>query len=162
MDEFLALEPINIHGETVYVNRFGDLYRWKHHRKWSSPKFMKIDNKPNKLNGYIQPRINGKHVFQHRIICAAFLGLDINNLKIQIDHINGIRHDNRLENLRLVNNQQNAFNQTKALGYSWNKSHNKWHAQIRLNGLLKHLGYFVNEQDARNAYVDAKKIYHVI
>jgi hypothetical protein len=66
-----------------------------------------------------------------------------------------------LENLRLVNNQQNQFN-TTALGYCWNKQMNKWKAQIRLDGKLKHLGYFVNEEDARNAYLNAKLIYHKI
>ena len=39
---------------------------------------------------------------------------------------------------------------------------NKWKAQIRLDGKLKHLGYFVNEEDARNAYLNAKLIYHKI
>jgi hypothetical protein len=162
MDEFLELKAININNETVYVNRFGDLYRWKRHRKWSISKFMKCDNKPNKSNGYIQPEINHKHIYLHRVISAAFLGLDINDTNIQVDHINGIRHDNRVENLRLVTCQQNQFNQTKAKGFTWNKQHNKWHAQIRLNGKLKYLGLFNNEEDAHQAYLDAKLIYHVI
>ena len=162
MDEFLALEPININDEIVYVNRFGELWRWKRHRNRTAPKFNKCNNKPNKSDGYVQPGINGKKVFQHRIIAAVFLGLDIHDTKIEVDHRNGIRHDNRLENLRLVNHQENNFNQTKALGYYWNKQKNKWHARICLNGKDKHLGYYDNEEDARNAYLDAKKIYHII
>jgi hypothetical protein len=44
MDEFLELKAINIHGETVYVNRFGDLYRWKRISSRSTKtKFEKID-----------------------------------------------------------------------------------------------------------------------
>jgi hypothetical protein len=160
MDEFLALEPININNETVYVNRFGDL--WRYNRKYVPPKFTKIDNNPRKSDGYIYPKINGKRVLQHRIISAAFLGLDINDKNIQVDHINGIRHDNRLENLRLVTHQQNQHNYTKAKGYHWNKRDCKWQAQIRLNGKNKHLGYFENKEDARNAYLNAKKIYHII
>jgi len=81
MDELLALEPVNVNGETVYVNRFGDLWRWKRHRKWSSPKFIKIVTKPCD-QGYIRPTIDGKRVKQHRIIAATFLGLDITDLKV--------------------------------------------------------------------------------
>jgi hypothetical protein len=160
MDEFLELKAININNETVYVNRFGDLYRYN--RKYVPPKFEKCNNKPTKSDGYIHPQINGKNVKQHRIICAAFLGLDITDKKIQVDHINGVKHDNRLENLRLVTCQQNAFNRTKALGYYWNKVLCKWMAQIKLDGKSKHLGLFVNEEDAREAYLNAKLRYHKI
>lgn len=160
MDEFLELRPININNETVYVNRFGELWRWKRTNKHATPKFDKCNNKPNN-KGYIYPKINGKTVFQHRIIAAAFLGLDINDKKIEVDHINRVRHDNRLENLRLVNRQQNLFN-TKALGYCWDKHANKWHAKICLNGKLEYLGLYNDEEDARNAYLTAKRVYHKI
>lgn len=161
MDEFLALEPVFVNDETVYVNRFGELYRWKHHRMWSSPKFMKTENKP-RTDGYITPRIGGKYVYQHRIICAAFLGLDITDLKIQVDHINGIRHDNRLENLRLVNNQQNQWNRTKAKGVDWHKASCKWRSAIKINGKKQHIGLFDNEEDAHAAYLEAKSRLHII
>jgi hypothetical protein len=162
MDEFLELKVININNETVYVNRFGDLWRYKWNTHRTASKFEKCDNKPDKSTGYIRPEINGKRVRQHRIICAAFLGLDIHDKKCQVDHINGIRHDNRLENLRLVNNQQNQHNQTKAKGYTWYKALCKWQAYIKLNDKKIHLGYFENEEDARNAYLEAKLRYHKI
>ena len=158
-DEELALVPVLVNGEIVYVNRGGELWRWKRHRKWSSPKFRKIEGKPNP-EGYIHPRICGTNVLIHRIIASAFLGLDMSDTKIQVDHINGIRHDNRLENLRLVTHQQNQHNYTKALGYSWHKQHNKWMAKIGIDGRGIHLGYFVNPEDARQAYLDAKSKYH--
>jgi hypothetical protein len=160
MDELLALETVVVNDETVYVNRFGDLWRWKRTSNRSHTKFMKIVTKPSR--GYIHPKINGKHVKQHRIIAAAFLGLDITDLKIQVDHINGIRHDNRLENLRLVTNQQNSFNQTKAKGYGWNKQLRKWRAGIGVDGKSQHLGYFDTEEEARDAYLEAKSRLHII
>ena len=161
MDELLALEPVVINGETVYVNRCGDLWRWKRNRKWFSPKFTKTVNKPNTV-GYIHPNVGGLRVLQHRIIAAAFLGLDITDLKIQVDHINGIRHDNRLENLRLVNNQQNQWNRTKTKGDYLNKRDRKWSAQIAIDGKKIHIGYFDSEEEAHNSYLEAKSRLHII
>lgn len=80
----------------------------------------------------------------------------------QIDHINGIRDDNRICNLRNVTNQENHMNRTTAKGYTWNKDSNKWLAQIRLNGKQINLGRFENEEDARAAYLKAKEKYHKI
>ena len=157
-DEELALHPVEVNGEVVYVNRFGDLWRWARNNQWSSPKFRKIDNNPHST-GYIRPGIGGKHMSLHRIVASAFLGLDMSDTKIQIDHINGVRNDNRIDNLRLVNNQQNGFN-TKALGYYWHKPAKKWVAQIKLDGRDIYLGLFVNPEDARQAYLDAKSKYH--
>jgi hypothetical protein len=161
MDELISLEPVVVNDETVYVNRCGDLWRWKSHRMWSSPKFLKIVNKP-RTDGYIHPMIGGKHVHQHRIIAAVFLGLDMTDSKIQVDHINGIRHDNRLENLRLVNNQQNQWNRTTAKGYYWNKQHRKWKAQLKVDGKTQFLGYFDTEEAAHEAYLESKAIHHII
>lgn len=79
----------------------------------------------------------------------------------QIDHINGIRDDNRLCNLRAVNNQQNQQNRTKAKGYGWHTGTQKWRAYIKGNGKYIHIGLFDNESDARQAYIEAKKIYHI-
>ena len=161
MDELLALVPVIVNGETVYVNRWGDLWRWKRNRMWSSPKFTRIAYNPHP-NGYIYPGIGNKHVFQHRIIAAAFLGLDMADSKCQVDHINGIRHDNRLENLRLVTNQQNQWNRPKVKGYYWNKASRKWHARIMIDGKPQHLGYFDTEEEARAAYLEAKERWHII
>jgi uncharacterized secreted protein with C-terminal beta-propeller domain len=161
MDELLALEPVIVNGETVYVNRFGDLWRWKRHRKWTSPKFARCVNNP-KNDGYIRPTINGKSVYLHRIISATFLGLDMNDLKVEVDHINGVKHDNRLENLRLVTHQQNNFNNHMAKGYSWNKRDHNWNAHIGIDGKQYNLGYFDSEERAREAYLEAKTRLHII
>jgi hypothetical protein len=160
-DEELELRPVTVNDEVVYVNRFVELWRWKQHCKWSAPKFLKIENKP-RADGYIRPRIGGQNVLLHRIVASAFLGLDITETSIQVDHRNGIQHDNRLVNLRLVTHQQNQHNQTKALGYYWDKQNNKWKARIGIDGRTIYLGLFVNEEDARKAYLDAKLIHHQI
>ncbi|HGD3326984.1 TPA: HNH endonuclease signature motif containing protein [Enterobacter hormaechei] len=78
----------------------------------------------------------------------------------QIDHINGIRDDNRLCNLRLVTQRENDQNRRKARGYSWNKGCSKWEAYIRVDGVLRHLGLFTTEAAARAAYLKAKARHH--
>ena len=76
-----------------------------------------------------------------------------------IDHINRNRTDNRISNLRSVTYQQNRFN-TQAKGYCFKS--NKWVASIGLNGMDIYLGRFQSKEEAKKAYMDAKKIYHKI
>ena len=80
----------------------------------------------------------------------------------QLDHINGIRTDNRISNLRKVTHQKNSFNRLKAKGYYWDKVANKWHTQIQINGKSKYLGLYTTEEEARQAYLNAKKLYHIM
>jgi len=76
-----------------------------------------------------------------------------------IDHHNRIKDDNRIENLKIATQQENCFN-TDARGYSWCKAKCKWHARIMVDGNAIHLGFFVDEKDAHDEYVIAKKKYH--
>jgi hypothetical protein len=80
----------------------------------------------------------------------------------EIDHINGIRNDNRIENLRSVTRNQNQWNRLTVKGYYFNKVKNKWISRIKLNGKKIYLGSYNTEEEARNAYLAAKQIYHVI
>ena len=61
-----------------------------------------------KLNGYITVTLNGKQLLAHRIVWKAFNGEIPEGM--EIDHINTIRDDNRLENLRLVSSSENKRN----------------------------------------------------
>ena len=131
----------------------------KTHRGYKEGEWRKL-SVINHSDGYKIVRIDDKMYKLHRVIAYLFLGLDIENKNKQIDHINGNRSDNRLENLRIVNNQQNHFNQTKAKGYS--KRGNKFIAYIKINGKSIHLGCFNTEEEAHNAYLEAKEIYHKI
>lgn len=81
----------------------------------------------------------------------------------QIDHIQHMEDPykmNRFNNLRESNNQRNQFNRPDVKGYY--KVGSKFRSKIFLDGKHIHLGYFTTEEGARNAYLEAKKIYHKI
>jgi len=73
----------------------------------------------------------------------------------QVDHINTCGCDNRKENLRLetrgeqgANGGLQSNNTSGVTGVYWNKNRGKWQASIRINGKLKHLGYFDDFDEA--------------
>lgn len=114
-----------------------------------------------KLYGYtrISIRYNDKtiSIFAHQYAWYYIY----NKVPFKIDHINRDRTDNRIINLRDVTHQQNCFNRS-ANGYSWIKRDNIYISRIMLNGVSKTLGYFHTPEEAHQAYIDAKKIYHII
>ena len=125
---------------------------WKNKPEWCQLSIW------NTTNGYKMINIFDSSYLLHRVIGYLFLGLDIDNPEQCIDHIDGDRKNNNLENLRIVNNQQNHWNMTRAKGYSWCKQMKKWRTRVG----TKIIGYYENEEEARQVYLDAKKIYHVI
>lgn len=84
-----------------------------------------------------------------------------------IDHINGDRLDNRIENLRLVTASQNSTNQKISSkntsgfkGVHWVTEKRKWKATIWFNREFRHLGYFDDIENAARAYRLAAAKYH--
>lgn len=109
--------------------------------------------------GYKYGCIFYKKYYSHRVIWAMEYG----EWPEYIDHINGIRTDNRINNLRNVTVKQNQRNQKKRAdnksghtGVSWDLSRNKWMAHICDNG-FKNLGRFDNISDAIDARKNAEK-----
>lgn len=85
-----------------------------------------------------------------------------------IDHINGLKGDNRISNLRLVEHLQNNQNiskptkasKSKIRGVWFDKARNKWSAQITVNYKKISLGRYKTADEATVAYLEAKKKYH--
>lgn len=115
--------------------------------------------------GYLNVSINKNKQYLHRM---AWLYVHGSMPTGVVDHINGIRTDNRIENLRDVSVKDNVQNiriakvdnKSGALGVSWHKSNERWQASIRIDGRCKFLGYFDTVAEAHKAYVDAKRIHH--
>jgi len=128
----------------------------------------KSTNRPSKgldSYGYIQLGYCKKMYKAHRVIWAIVHG---EFPKGHIDHINGNRSDNRIQNLRVVTQQQNSHNHQKInkknksgfRGVCWNGRASKWQAAISVNSKTIYIGVFSTPEDAHLAYLYAKKIYH--
>jgi len=154
----LDSKVIIIDGTSLLVEKTGTI-----HRYLKNGDLKLIKNTANHRCGYNQIHCSGKKrmYLRHRIIAYAYLGLDINNQKLMVDHINRNTLNNCVENLRIVSNQQNLFN-TNAKGYYWNKQSQKYVAQIKVNNKRIYLGHYEKEEDAREAYLNAKAIHHII
>jgi len=114
--------------------------------------------------GYIYIKLDRVSHPSHRIAWLIYHGKFPDN---QIDHINGIRNDNRIVNLRDVTRVENSKNQKRSsnnssgiTGVSWDKSSNRWRAQITSFGVNINLGCFIDINEASEARANAEKEYN--
>ena len=115
------------------------------------------------MPSYIAARLTtkGKITYMHHYLMNKINNIIINKGEI-IDHINRIRHDNRMENLRINTIQGNAHNKAKKANSTsqyigvWKKG-DKWCSMISKNRKKYNLGIFKEEIDAAKAY-NAKAI----
>lgn len=113
--------------------------------------------------GYRRIHIKDRPYLAHRL---AFLLMTGAMPAGDVDHINGVRDDNRWSNLRDVSNGVNAQNQRKArsdsetglLGVSPYRG--QFRAQIRVNGKVRNLGLFDSPEVAHKVYLAHKRILH--
>jgi hypothetical protein len=111
-------------------------------------------------HGYFVGRIFGKKHLAHRVIWAM-----VNNeWPIEdIDHINGSRGDNRIENLRHVSRVENSRNSAMksnntsgVVGVSWSRRDKRWRAGICIDGKEIFIGNFIDKADAIKARKNAE------
>lgn len=115
-------------------------------------------------NGYIEIGVDGAVYKAHRLAWLYAYGVWP---EAEIDHINGVRDDNRICNLREASRADNMQNKrtyksssSGLLGAMFHKSSGKWSAAIQVNGKRKHLGLFDTAEAAHFAYCVAKKQLH--
>ena len=147
-----------------------ELFRYREGKlfwKISSSRRVKIGDQAGSLNnrGYLIVEWKGKIYRAHRIIYEMAYGTIPDSY--QVDHINGIRTDNRLDNLRLATGSQNKWNSCKPKnntsgfkGVYWNKRDQKWRAEVTIFNKKKFLGLFATKEEAYAARIEAEKIYH--
>lgn len=112
-------------------------------------------------NGYYLVRINGNGFKAHRVLWALYYG---EWPKEHLDHINGIKNDNRIVNLREVSYLEN--NKNMPLSFRNTSGHmgiikvgKSWRARVCVDHKYIHLGYFENKEDAIAARKEAEKLY---
>ena len=110
--------------------------------------------------GYRQVIIHGRGYLTHRIAWLMVYGTHPK----EIDHINGVRDDNRLSNLRAVSrvgNQHNARtrkdNTSGTPGVTFDRRHNRWVARMQVRGRRMSLGRFLTYEEAADARLSAKR-----
>lgn len=117
-----------------------------------------------RADGYRVVRLGGKCHYAHRLVILLAFG-DVPDC-MEVDHKNGVRCDNRLENLRVCSRVINAQNIRKATVRSKTGSlgvsayGDKFSAKIRKNKKQTYLGTYNSIKEAYDAYIAAKRVMH--
>tara|TARA_R110002153_G_C13027118_1_gene468252 strand:- start:130 stop:600 length:471 start_codon:yes stop_codon:yes gene_type:complete len=125
--------------------------------KKGKEKFLRLNLDSGYLRVGLSSNGKGKIIRIHQLVAIAFLNHTPCGYKLVVDHINGVKTDNRLENLQVITQRENASKDKKGgsskyTGVSWSKRDKKWLTHIRINGKVKHLGTFTDELEAAQAY----------
>lgn len=148
-----------------------ELLKWLHYDPESGTftrlKYGKGRNCPissTHVNGYLRVTVSGERFLAHRVAWFYVTGSWPDGF---IDHINGVRNDNRFKNLRVASRFENQSNMKRmsrnssgVKGVSWAASHNMWLARIHSRGVNYHLGRFREFQDAVEAVRKGRLAHH--
>lgn len=133
-----------------------------HWKGWNNRNAGKNCFQTRNVEGYNIGSILGKNLYAHRVAWFLAYGKWPDG---EIDHINGLRHDNRLSNLRDVKRIENGKNQgikanntSGVVGVMWDKKEKTWRSKINSAGETIYLGSFKNFDEA----VAARKAAEII
>lgn len=143
------------------LGRVKSLKRIVSHKRYGKQLINDRILKPaNTKDGYLRlslqiKRDKSRSYLVHRLVLLTFIGDSF----LEIDHINGIKADNRLKNLRYCTKRQNmiwwSLRSDKTLGANYNK--NGWEANIKIGGKCTYLGRFKTKEAAQNEYLNRAK-----
>lgn len=107
-------------------------------------------------DGYRKVKLNNRQYKAHRIV--YMMHFNALPMDLEIDHVNGDRSDNRIENLRVVSHMKNMQNKSLQSnnksgfhGIRFHRCSGKYCASIKVAGKAIHLGLFASKDDALNA-----------
>ena len=130
MEKFITIRGLDfkcIDDGTIFIYHKGDARGLS-----KNPRWKKIGGKGNE--GYLTCNTIEGHILSHRIMAAAFLGLDIENRAIEVDHLDGNRSNNNLSNLRLATHTENCMNYNrKDVKGILQRENGTWRAYINHN-----------------------------
>ncbi len=119
-----------------------------------------------KRDGYVRIVADKINYAAHRLAWLYMYGYIPEK---DIDHINRIRNDNRITNLRPVTRSENSRNQNMRptntsgfAGVTFQKSCNKWQAQIQYLGEKVYLGVYNTAEEAHEAYLEAAEVLDIV
>lgn len=158
----VSYEPVA--GRFFWLPRPREMFEFQRDFRIWNAKFAGAETlKSRTMLGYCQGMINGTRVRAHRV---AWLLHYRQWPEFGIDHINGIKSDNRIINLRDVpqaeNNKNTSLpktNSTGVIGVAWHKNHECWQAYITVNGHRKNLGRHADFDAAVSARREAERLY---
>ena len=148
------IDPVKLH--SLFEYKDGNLI-WK------------IKNTKGKVAGSLKPtgykviEVDGKNIMAHRLVWIMHNG----NFDGYIDHIDGNRANNRIENLRIVDKVKNQWNRKIShnnkigiKGIRLRKDNNKFEARICVNSKRIVLGSFDDLELAKLVIIEARNKYH--
>lgn len=139
----------------------GQLF-WNH-VPWETPHWnaQNAGNRAGTINadGYIRIAYREHRLMAHRVVFYLCTGVD--DPSKEVDHVNGVRHDNRFENLRQVTQAENCSNnggtRGRKLPVGVSLLRGRFMATIRRDRKNYYLGYFDTEEEASAAYQSKKR-----
>lgn len=138
-------------GQFMWKERPSSMFSAEQHAKtWNTRFAGKLAFNTLNHNGYLYGALFEGNYSTHRLAWYFVHGSEPD----EVDHINGVRTDNRIANLRDVNRTQNCRNTKRsrrntsgAIGVCWDPVNKVWHVRIK----AKHVGRFKDFEDAVKA-----------
>jgi len=160
----IELPPVELLKEHLNYDPLTGLLRWKKPQRGRT--LGKVAGTRHQ-GGYVQLNFKGHKYFAHRICWAIYYNEQLAP-DVEIDHLYGIRNDNRISELRKATRQEQKYNQKTQSnstsghrGVTWNKERQRWIAHISTNKKTIRLGRFKTKEEAIEARLNAEKVLNI-
>jgi len=154
--------PITNYENFYAISNYGYVISY-HHKKQHILKPMK--NKGGYLFVQLSHKSDWKNFQLHALVWDHFGNEQRNGHQLEVDHIDGNKLNNHINNLQILSARQNSVKyretqktSSKYIGVCRDKRRETWYSRIRHNGKQIYLGSYKNEYDAYLAYQKALKV----